>query len=65
MFRQNPRSVRGASHHAAFIGNSPTIILMFLALQILWTSSPSRKSERGVSPRFHLFVFLVGVNQEK
>ena len=37
----------------------------FLALSTEWVSSPSKKWERGVSPSFHLVVFVFGVNQEK
>ena len=56
-----PWSARGASHHLAFLGNWPTTIHMYLALSTQWMSSSSRK---WVSPRYHLVVFVFGVNQE-
>ena len=62
VFWLNPWSARGVSHHAAFMGNWPTIIHGFLALSIQWMSSPSRKWGLGVTPRFHLVVNQV-VNQ--
>ena len=65
MFRLNPRNARGASHHLALMGNWPTIIHTFLPLSTQWKSSPSRKWGCGVSPKFHLAVFVFVVNQEK
>ena len=56
------RTARGTSHHTAFMGNCSTISQTFLALSTQCMSSPSRKWERGV--RFHLVVFVFGVNQE-
>ena len=57
------RSARWASHHPTFIGNCPIISHSFLALSTQWMSSPSRKWGCGVSPRFHLIVFVFGVNK--
>ena len=57
-------SSRGASRHSAFKGSRPTIGHMLLALPAQSMSSPSRKSERGVSPCLHLIVFMFNVNQE-
>ena len=61
MLRLKLWSARGESHHPIFVGNWPTIIRTFSALSIHyhWMSSPSRKWECGVSPRFES-----GVNQE-
>ena len=56
MFLLNPWNAREASHHAAFMGNWSTIIHTFLVLPTQWMSSPLRKCECGVSPRFHLLV---------
>ena len=52
--------------HPAFMSNWSTIICTLLALptHCHWMSSCSRKRERGVIPRFHLVVFVYGVNQE-
>ena len=61
----NPFSVKGAFHHATFMGNWPTIIHVFLALSTQWMSFPSSKLGRMVNPRFHLVVFVFGVNQLK
>ena len=53
-------SLRGASHHLAFMGNCPTISHTFLALFTQWVSSPpSRKWRRGVCPRFYLIVLCL------
>ena len=64
LLRLNSRSARGAFHHPALIGSCPTISHMYFALPTKWMSSPSRKWGRGVSPRFHILVFVFGVNQE-
>ena len=64
MLRLKLWSARRASYHPAFVGKWPTIIHTFLALSTNWMSSPSKKLGRGVSPRFRLFVFVYGVNQE-
>ena len=58
-------SARGPSHHPTFMGYCQTISYMFLVLSTQWMTSPSRKRGCGVSPRFHLFVFVFEVNQEK
>ena len=57
------RSARGASHHPVFMGSRPTISHTFLALPTQWMSSPSKKWERGVRPRLHFLVFVLGVFQ--
>ena len=60
-------SVRGEFHHPGFDGNWPTIIRIFFSLihvHCYWMSSPSSKWESRVRPRFHLVVFMYGVNQE-
>ena len=51
-----PRSMRGASHHSAFMGSSLTISHMFLAFPTQWMSSLSWKCERWIGPRLHLIV---------
>ena len=56
MLRLKLWNARGASHHAAFMGNWPTIIHTVLALSTQWMSSPSKKCGCGVIPRFHLVV---------
>ena len=54
-------SARGASHHPLIWA---TIIhTCFLALYTQQISSPVRKCVCRVSPRFHLVVFVIGVNQ--
>ena len=60
-----PWRTRGVSNHQAFMGNWPIIIYTFLALSAQWMSSPSGKWERGVSPRFHVVVFVFGVPKSR
>ena len=52
--------VWSVSYASAFVRNRLTIIRTFLALSThcYWMSSPSRKWERGVNPRFPLVVFV-------
>ena len=57
------QSARVTSHHSAFLGSRPTISHTFLALPTQWMSSPSKKWERGVRPRLHFLVFVLGVFQ--
>ena len=66
MLRLRLWSARGESHHPAFVDNWSTIIRTFLALSTHCHSmtSPSRKWERGVSPRLHLVVFVYGESKE-
>ena len=58
LLRLKSRSSRGAFHHSAFMGSCPTISHTFFALSTKWMSCPSRKWGRGVSPRFHLLIFV-------
>ena len=53
------RSMRGASHHLAFMGNCPTVSYTFFALPTQWMSSASTEWGHGVSPRFHIIVFVL------
>ena len=41
------------------------LLTRFLALSTQYMSSPSRKQGCVVSPRFHLVIFVFGVNQKK
>ena len=61
--RLKSRRARGAFHHPAFLGSCPTISHTLFAFSTKWISSPSRKWGRGVSPRFHILVFVFSVNQ--
>ena len=65
MLRLKPWSAMGASHHSAFMSSWLTTIHTTLASSTQWMSSPSRKWERGFSLRYHLVVFVFGVNQER
>ena len=58
------RGTRKAFHHPAFMGSSPRISHTLFALSTKFMSSPSREWGRGLSPRFHILVFMFGVNQE-
>ena len=62
LLRLKPR--RGAFHHPGFMGRCPTISHTSFALSTKSKSSPLKKWGRGVSPRFHVLVFVFGVNQE-
>ena len=62
--RLKSRSVRGAFHPPGVMGSWPTISHTPFALSTKWMSSSSRKWGLGFSPRFHLLVFVFGVNQE-
>ena len=61
MLRLKTWSAREASIHSAFMANGQ----LLLALSTQRMSYPSRKWGCGVSPRFHLALFVIGVNQEK
>ena len=52
-------SVRGAFNHSAFMGK-----WLLLALSTQRMSYPSKKWGCGVNSRFHLVVFVIGLNQE-
>ena len=57
------QSVRGASHHPAFMGNCQTISHTFYSLDYPVDEFSLKEMRMWVSPRFHLIVFLFGVNQ--
>ena len=64
MLRLKSGSAKGASHHLTFIGSHPIISYTFLALPTQRMSSPSRKWERGIGSRLHLFyLWLVWIRR--
>ena len=60
-FQLSPWSTRGTSQHPAFMGNyySKVFSLIHVVDKFFF-----KEVRTWVSPRFHLVVFVIGVNQE-